>query len=91
MALDKEIKRETRLLALEYMASHTYNMVLKLVGASEEAISIAESEGLSAIGLQRLVDRDPAMSDHMSAELRDAIEDLMRGAREMRAMAQTPE
>ena len=88
--LEKEIKRETRLLALEYMVSHTYNMVLKFVGVSEEAIAAAEAEGLSAIGLQKLVDRDPALSDHVSAEMRDAIEDLMLGAREMRAMAQIP-
>ena len=85
--MEKELKQEARMQAVEYMACHTYNMLLKLIGAQEEAIQAAESEGLNAIGLQQIVKRDPALSDHVSAEMRDAIGDLLIAAKEMRDMA----
>lgn len=84
----KMIKNEARMAAVEYLASHTYNIVLKSLGLPESAIADAEARGLEAIGLQALAGSDPAMSDHVSAEVRDALADLLDGAREMREAAQ---
>lgn len=83
------IKETAKRLATEYMVCHVYNMILKLVQASESQIEEMESQGLKAIGLQPIVTSDPAISDHVSAEMRDALEDLLVAAKEMRATAKT--
>lgn len=87
--LGKLIKQEARLAAVEYLVSHTYNIVLKSLGLPEETIAEAEERGLLAIGLETIVTSDPALSDHVSAEVRDALADLLAGAREMRAAGET--
>lgn len=87
--LGKLIKQEARLAAVEYLTSHTYNMVLKSLRLPEATIAEAEEQGLTAIGLQPIVTKDPALSDHVSAEVRDALADLLAGAREMRAAGET--
>ena len=83
----KKIKESARLLALEYLTCHTYNIVLRMSGADEGLIRKMEEDGLLTIGLQPLVTRDPALSDHVSAEMRDALADLLADAREMREAA----
>jgi len=84
---DDPIKDGARLIALEYMICHVYNIVLRSTRLPEDAISESERRGLDLIGLTTFAGTDPAMSDHMSAEIRDALADLMRSAREMREAA----
>lgn len=87
MSLDDTLRNEARQLAAEYMICHTYNLLMKLLGVSEADIRAAEQNGLQAISLQPIVTRDAALSDHVSAMMAEAIEDLQTAAKEMRERA----
>ncbi len=82
--MEDPIAHAAKQAALEFFVCHIYNIVLKSLHLPEQTISEAESRGLENIGLTTFAGTDPAMSDHMSAEIRDALASLMLAAREMR-------
>ncbi|MBY3382224.1 hypothetical protein [Rhizobium laguerreae] len=80
----EEIEAEARLMAIEYQLCHVYNMVLKMIGVSEEDIAHAEKTGVRRMDGQPIGTADPAMSDHVLGEFQDALSRLQDEARLMR-------
>ncbi|WP_143748237.1 hypothetical protein [Mesorhizobium carmichaelinearum] len=85
MTTDDTVKQEMRLLAIEYMLMEIYNLVLVSSDTPEPVVEGFEQRLLENVDrITSVVADDPAMADHAAAELRDALADLMTGARQMR-------
>ena len=85
--MDKEkLDLEVRLLALEYMAAHTLSVVYRLAGITPTVADIASDRGYERLMLETIPgNHDPALADHITAELASAIDALMRSAAELKA------
>jgi len=81
----QKIEAAAQLHAIKYQLAHVYNMVLRLYRADEESIQTSEQQGRERVGLQAIDIGDPAMSDYVIGEVQDALLELQKIAREMRA------
>lgn len=83
-----EYLRESRLIAIETLLTHTYNVVLKLAGADEAVITDVEADALrqasinTVTGVPRL---SAVQRDHLASEVADSLERLFQIAKAMRA------
>ena len=84
MTTDDPVKQEMRLLAIEYMLMEIYNLVLVASDTPEPVVEGFEQRLLENADRITSVVPDPAKADHAAAELRDALADLITGARQMR-------
>ena len=85
-----EVEAEARLAALEGLATTLYNMVLTVAGLSDDQIASLDKTLLDNAARAAISRFDPAMSDHVSAEVHRALERLLDGAREFRQFARHP-
>lgn len=78
---------ESRLIAIEHMLIHTYNLIGRIVGATDAQMSDAEKEALEllkdniVIGSEKLT---PVQRDHLAAETLTSLERLFEMAQDMR-------
>lgn len=78
------VRQEARLLAIENMVMHVYNSLLMMHNVSEDDIEKIKRHSLELAEQNTFDNVDPVMSDHASAELRDALANLLNEAKEMR-------
>jgi hypothetical protein len=86
MATPKEIEIEARLVALEFLVGQLFRIHYEQMGFSDEQIS-AEHEKMRTFGSRFLSVEgagDPAMTDHMTAEINDAIQVVLQGIEDFR-------
>lgn len=84
---ETDILNESRLIALETMMTHIYNVTLKLARADEASISEAEADMLRQSGLSRFTSAsklDPVDKDQLVSEATASLERLFDIARSMR-------
>lgn len=68
---------EARLIALEYLLPHVAKIALLAVGATTEHIAGIRRRANELWAAETFPDGGPAMSDHMAAEIQEAIDDLL--------------
>lgn len=79
--------RESRLIAIEFMLTHIYNVTLKLAGANSDIISEIERAAIEGLQANPVVEIDrlsPVERDHLSSETLVSIERLFEIARSKR-------
>ncbi|CAB4324926.1 hypothetical protein [Brucella sp. 191011898] len=84
---EKEFRLESRLMAIEFMLTHLYNLSAKLAGATEELISRTEQDALKGLAMNPIEGADkltPVQKDHLSSEVLLDIERLFDIARRSR-------
>lgn len=82
-----EYLRESRLVAIETLLTHTYNVVLKLAGADETAISEVEFDALRQASVNTVSGASKLTAvqrDHLASEVGVSLERLFEIARAMR-------
>lgn len=80
----EQIEAEARIAALEGMVTLLYNVVLTASGLSDEQIAALDQRFLDSAALATISKLDPAMSDHVSDEVRQKTRRLLEGARTLR-------
>ena len=80
---ENEIKAEARLQAIEYMVTNLYARALLQQPDPNAAIKTGVQSMLSRFKGFAVPDIDPALSDHVTAELQNAIERLFLSIQEM--------
>jgi hypothetical protein len=81
---EEQLKLEARLTAIEYMIGHAYSRILVMLKTTDEQMDQMEAQAKLSLGQTTLPGVDPAMADHFSAEIQEAIEHLLLVTREMR-------
>ena len=79
--------RESRLIAIEFMLTHIYNIVMASAGAAAEIIDGVEREAIKGLSAQPVLGVDrltPVERDHLSSEILTSIERLFEIARSKR-------
>lgn len=86
MPTEKEIEIEARLVALEFLVGQLFRIHYDQLGFSDEQVADQRrkmrnfgSRMLSVEGAS-----DPAMTDHMTAEINDHIEVILKGVEDFR-------
>jgi hypothetical protein len=81
---EEDIRKEARLMAIEGMVSMVYAFVTKTAG--DPFADQMDQKYLDSADRATIPRLDPAMSDHFCAEVRDALEHLLKESRALRAM-----
>lgn len=84
-----EYLRESRLIAMETMIAHIYNVTMKLAGADEAIISGAEADALRQACVNPVagpVNLTAVQRDHLSSEVASSLERLFEISRSMRGV-----
>lgn len=84
---EEDFERESRLMAIEFMLAHIYNVACKLAGATEDVITEVEREALQGLVTNAVAEAGkltPVQKDHLSSETTLAIERLFDIARQRR-------
>lgn len=83
-----EYLRESRLIAIETLLTHTYNVVLKLAGADEAVITEVEADAMQQASINTMegaINLTAVQRDHLSSEVAVSLERLFEISRSMRA------
>lgn len=72
-----KIDNEIRLMALETVLVHVAKVAFLTSGVTEAGISEWRKDAIKKLGSQTLPGIDPALSDHCSAELQVAVDQLI--------------
>lgn len=86
--MDKnEYELEARLIAIETMLAHVYNVAGRLAGANEGLIKQIEDSVIEAASLMPVRNAAPEISDHLGSMIRGHIERIFQVARDQRGAA----
>ena len=80
----EDYELEARLIAIEAMVAHIYNVASRLAGAHEGLISEVQSKVLKAASLMPVSAAPSEVSDHLSSMVRDHLERIFQVARDER-------
>lgn len=85
MAKQKEIEIEARLVALEFLVAQLFRIHYEQLGLSNEQVA-REHTRMRTFGHGITVEGtdDPAMADHMSAEIAEHVQVVLKSVEELR-------
>jgi hypothetical protein len=85
MESEEQIKFQARLVALETLVVRTYNLAMASGGFTREQMDGADQMILDGTAQAASGKFDPVMSDHIAAEVHDAMQTLLNLAKVIRA------
>jgi len=83
------IDSETREAALQYMVAQLLRQIYVIVGLSDDQIKDTHEKVLNLFKRYRHGGSDPAMSDHISAEIEKWIAEILNDTDELRRLYQS--
>lgn len=87
---EKAIKRQVRLALIEYLLAHVMMRQYERMGLSRQAIFDSHDRMIGRLANEPLSEFDPAMSDHLTAELEEAALRFVSGLEKMMGLERTP-